>query len=227
MVMEDIEEKKGSKITENIILGTDGKYHWCYEYGLLRNPTILLLIWKIFFWINAGIWLMLVIVGAFSSGFDWKDFMGASKLALLMLALMEVLAAIGYFVYAAILGFRYCVIFEMDESGVTHTQMRKQFKKAQAVSYLAAFMGIMSGRPGTMASNLTAASRQSMSSSWSQVRNVVIISRRNVIKIDERLGHNQVYALPQDFPFVEQFIRTHVTKKCKIIVKESSDGVVN
>ena len=37
-----------------ISLGQDGKYRWVYEMNLYTNPTILILLVKIFFWIFFG-----------------------------------------------------------------------------------------------------------------------------------------------------------------------------
>lgn len=212
-------EPKGKKITENIVLGTDGKYHWYFEFKLLKNPTILKLLWKIFFWVFIGIWIFVCIVSACQGQMNFKDFLHASLVFVLVLAGVEALVAISYFIYAALQGFKYCVMFEMDEEGVTHTQMPKQFKKAQAMSFITMMMGAAAGSPGTVGTGLLAASKQAMVSNWSAVKSVEIIRKRDVIKVNERLNKNQVYALPEDFQFVEDFIKSHVTKKCKVYEK--------
>ena len=117
------EEPKGSKVTENIVLGADGKYHWYYEFKLMKNPTILFVLWKIFFWIFVVMWAFLSIVNSLEGHFNTKDFLDFSKIFLLILGGVEVLIAVAYFIYAAMNGFKYCVMFEMDEDGVRHTQM--------------------------------------------------------------------------------------------------------
>ena len=210
------EESKGRKVTENIVLGTDGKYHWYYEFKLMKNPTILKVLWKIFFWIFVGMWAFLSIINSLEGHFNTKDFLDFSKIFLLLLVGVEALVAIAYFLYAAIQGFKYCVIFEMDGDGVTHTQMPRQFKKAQAMSFITMLMGMASGRPGTVGTGMLAASKQSMVSSWTAVKSIEIDARHNVIKVNERLNKNQVYAEDADFEFVENFIKMHVTKKCKV-----------
>lgn len=35
------------QVTENIYLGKDGKYHWCYEFKMLSNPALLFTIWRV------------------------------------------------------------------------------------------------------------------------------------------------------------------------------------
>ena len=91
------EEPKGSKVTENICLGTDGKYHWYYEFKLMKNPTILFVLWKIFFWIFVGMWVFLSIINSIQGHFNMKDFLDFSKIFLLILIGVEALVAISYF----------------------------------------------------------------------------------------------------------------------------------
>lgn len=211
----DTVDLSGRYVTENIILGEDGKYHWNYEYKLLKNPTILFLLWKIFFWIGIGIWLFMVLLTIFDGNFT-RDFWKLTKIFGIGIIGLEVFVAIGYFFYAMFLGFKYCVVFEMDEKGVTHTQLHKQYKKSQAMSFILIMAGLVVGRPGTVGTGLLAATKKSMSSSWSQVRSIEIFRRRGVIKVNERLFKNQVYAEAKDFKFVEDYIKAHVTKKCTI-----------
>lgn len=203
------------RVTDNIILGTDGKYHWYYEFKLLRNPTILFLLWKIFFWIFIGIWLFVSFLHFYDGYTNIREYLHMTLVFLLIVAGIEVLVALGYFIYAAFQGFKYCVMFQMDENGVKHIQMPKQFKKAQAASMVAVLAGMVTGNPGTVGTGLLAASHQMMESSWNSVRRVEIFRRRNVIKVNERLNKNQVYASDADFRFVEDYIRSHVQKRCK------------
>ena len=213
------DEPKGSKVTENICLGTDGKYHWYYEFKLMKNPTILFVLWKIFFWIFVGMWAFLSIINSLEGHFNTKDFLDFSKIFLLLLVGIEALVAIAYFLYAAMQGFKYCVMFEMDEDGVKHTQMPRQFKKAQAVSLVLILAGMATKNPGAVGQGMLAGAKNSMVSSFSHVRSIEIFRKRNVIKVNEKLGKNQVYACDGDFDFVVDFIKSHVTKKCKVYEK--------
>lgn len=204
------------KVTENIFLGKDGKYHWYYEFKMLKNPTILKLLWKIFFWIFVGIWVFMCILEICNG--DLLHWLKSSWVFLLVMAGFEVLVALGYFIYAAVQGFRYCVIFDMNWEGVTHTQMPKQFRRAQALSLLTILAGAAGGKPGVVGTGILSATKQSMRSTWSSVRSVEIDRKREVIKVNERMNRNQVYAKQEDFEFVENFIRSHVPAKCRITV---------
>ena len=79
--------------------------------------------------------------------------------------------------------------------------------------------GMAAKNPGTVGQGILAGSKKSMVSSFSHVRSIEIFRRRNVIKVNERFNKNQVYAYDEDFDFVVDFIKSHVTKKCKIYEK--------
>ena len=48
-------------IGERVTLCEDGKYRWRYDVSLLKNPMIFLLVWKIFFFIFLGIFVVTTI----------------------------------------------------------------------------------------------------------------------------------------------------------------------
>ena len=55
---------------KQIELCADGKYRWAYEYDMLRNPSILFLVLKIFAYLIFGMGLLILILGLF----DGSDF---------------------------------------------------------------------------------------------------------------------------------------------------------
>ncbi|NLC14341.1 MAG: hypothetical protein GX768_09915 [Chloroflexi bacterium] len=118
-------ELSAAGVTKNIVKGADGKFHWSYDFSLYRNPTILMLLWKIFF-------------------------------------------------YAAIMGGKYSVIFEMDETGIKHIQLARQYERAQLLSYLSMLAGISSGQVSAAAPGFNAAMKQSTYSKFQQVRAIVL-----------------------------------------------------
>ena len=88
---------QGRKVTENIVFGKDGKYHWYYEFKLMKNPTILLLLWKMFFWIGIGIWLLLMLLITVEGDFA-RDFWNITKVFAIGIAGFEVFVAFCYFI---------------------------------------------------------------------------------------------------------------------------------
>ena len=84
------------------------------------------------------------------------------------------------------------------------------------MGWIAFIAGMVAKKPGVAGAGMLAASKQSMSSEWSKVKSIEIFRHRGVIKVNSLLNYNQVYAEPEDFDFVEDFIKSHVSDKCKI-----------
>ncbi|MBO4933902.1 MAG: hypothetical protein J5441_01875 [Clostridia bacterium] len=186
----------------------DGKYRWVYEMSLFKNPTVFLLLIKIFSFIFLGMFVLMTLIGMGDSDFWWSGFLSNLKIFGIIFAGMIVLVGIGYLIYAAIMGGKYVVEFEMDDNGVNHRQTEKQAKKARGIGAAAAVIGAAAGRPGTVGAGL-AATRTEMYSEFAKVRRVKAYPRRGLLKVNAGLNHNQVYAAPEDFEFVRGFIVSH------------------
>ena len=207
-----------TNFTDTVQLCKDGKYRWVYEMSLYKNPTILLLVLKIFAWVCFGIWLFSILLRG-CDAIDSKDFFemawSDTKVFLIIFAGFMVLGVIGYYLYALIMGGKYCVLFEMDQNGVMHKQMPKQVKKAQLIGAITALAGVMSHNITTTAVGLNSAARTEMYSKFASVKSVKANPRRGLIKVNETLNHNQVYVSPQYFDFVLRFILDHVQPKVR------------
>jgi hypothetical protein len=200
---------EGTKVSPNITLGPDGKYRWTYEMSLFRNPTIFVLLWKILFIALAIVFLFNLLLNGCEGHLDAEHLASDFKILGIGLAGITVLAALGYLLYAAIMGGKYIVDFTMDEKGVRHAQAPAQAKKAVKLAAITAAAGAASGRLSTVGIGLMAL-RTEMSTEFARVKKVVAQPRLGVIKLNETFNHNQVYAHPEDFEFVMAYIRAHV-----------------
>ena len=200
-----------TSIGKNITLCQDGKYRWVYEVGLFKNPTYFLLIWKIFFSVFLGIFVFIMILDAIQNSDFFPDmFLTNLKVFGYFIIGMTVIVGISYCIYAAIMGGKYCVIFEMDENGINHKQMPKQAKKANLISALTVLGGIAAGNLSTVGVGLISA-RTEMYSEFAKTRKVKAYPRRELIKVNGLLSHNQVYAEKEDFEFVKDYILSRCT----------------
>lgn len=199
---------QSEKVSENITRGADGKYRWVYEMNLFKNAGTFLLVWKIFFFIILGMFAFLVLIQSGGRGFWWDGFWDTAKVFGYILVGMTALSALGYLLYAAIMGGKYIVEFEMDEKGILHKQTAAQAKKAKKLGRATMLAGAASGRVGTVGVGMNA-QRTEMYSDFAKVRKVKAYPRRGLIKANERLEHNQVYAAKEDFAFVENYIVSH------------------
>ena len=198
---------------ENVILCADGRYRWVYELHLLKDWSIFFLVWRIFFFILSGIFVFMMLISLIQDGFGdsiWSSF----KFYLYFLIGMTVLVFISYFIYAAVMGFKYCVVFEMDDKGILHKQMPKQAKRTEILAGLTVLAGLASRNITTVGVGMSAA-RTEMYTEFDKVRKIKVLSRKSRIKLREVLSTNEVYTAKEDFPFVKEYIESRCVNRKK------------
>ena len=207
--------RDGEKISENIVLCSDGKYRWIYEMSLLKNPSIFILVYKIFFFIFLAIFAGVFFFGAVGTKDYFPDRLTEDLRFLLYFILgMTAVIILGYLLFAAIMGGKYCVMFEMDKDGVNHKAVPAQAKKAKALSKATVIGGLATGRFSTVAIG-NAAARTEMYTDFKSVTAVIPKRMFHIIKVNSGLFHNQVYAADTDFEFVWDYIIAHCGNKLK------------
>ena len=208
--IESEKEISVQKTGDGGLLCPDGKYRWVYEFDMLKNPTILFAVWKVLA-ISGGIVCVIGFHVNLFSGDLWYgfDLPGTIRFIAILAGIMLVISIVGYLIVACTYGWKYMVLFTMDEDGVEHRQMKKQFNKAKALGWLSAFAGTASGNAGRVGTGILAATRDSSTSEFKNVRKVKAVRRRHVIYVNQLLAHNQVYAQDEDFDFVRNYIVEH------------------
>ncbi len=206
-----MEQIEGQKVTENIYYCPDGKYRWIYELNMLTNPVILLTIWKIFFILIVIQLLFSFLIELFegNAGGWFTDYL-LSPGILIVPGILFGLSIIAYLIVAAIYGWKYIVLFEMDENGIDHIQMQKQFEKAQGLAWLTAMAGFATNNFTTAGSGILAGSKSTSSSTFANVKKVIGQKSFHCIKVNEILEKNQIYIPDEDYEFVWNFI----TSRC-------------
>lgn len=188
---------------ERVTLCPDGKYRWLYERSLLRDLSVLFTVLKIFLAIAA---VMGVI--AFIINLSDNDAGEALRIALemvgIMLLIMIPLSILGYFVYAAMMGWKYCVVFTLDENAVVHEQYEPQAEKAKLISGLGTVVGAASGR-ATLAGVAAMSARTTMCTRLKDARTLRMDRRKNTIHVNM----NEVYAKDEDLDMVWDFLVAH------------------
>ena len=192
---------------KEVRLCDDGKYRWVYEMDMVKNPTIFLTVFKIFFYIILVGWLVFGFFLNIIHG-DWKGFLDMGKAMLIVLAVFAVLTLLGVLVLAAFYGGKYVVLFEMDEKSVSHIQVPGQFKKAKTLGALTALVGIAAKKPTVAGAGLLASGKNTSTSEFKNVRRVKAVRPLHLIKVNQLLDKNQVYVRDEDFDFVYQFIKS-------------------
>ena len=194
---------------ERVTLCPDGKYRWVYEYPMMRNPVLFFTMLKIFCLCALAPAFVVFISDIGRHGFVGA-FITAAKVFLPVAAIMGVLTVIGYLIVAASYGWKYVVVFVMDENGIDHIQQQKQFKKAQVIGIVTALAGGASGNVGRVGQGMLVASHGSLSSNFKAVKKIKGYPHSNVIKVNSLFSKNQVYMPAEDYDFVWDYI----TSRC-------------
>lgn len=198
-------EQGDSRVT----LCPDGKYRWVYEVPMLKNPSILIDVYKVL-GISFGIvWLFNVLIISCEDGYTLESFWGITSGFLILMGVFLVIGYVAYVIVAWTYGWKYVVLFTLDEREVKHEQMPRQVKKAQVLGALTALVGVAAGKPGVVGTGLLAASRTSTTSVLANVARLKPCRRHNLIKVNQLLNKNRIFVPDEDFDFVYDFLCQH------------------
>ena len=194
--------------SKNIMMCPDGKYRWVYELDMYKSSVIIKEVWRAM--LIAGV---IVLAFLFVINIMDNDLMEAlefvAQAAAVLFGIFLVLSIIGYLVFAFIIGGKYCVVFEMDDAGVNHKQHEKHVKKSQLIGAITTLAGAVGSSLGTAGTGILAAARTSMYSNFDDVKELEILPKQHLIRLNESLSRNQVYADDEDFVFVANYIKTY------------------
>ncbi len=207
--MQNTNTLPGTPVSEHIWRGPDGVYRWYYEFDMIKNPTILVTVYKVLGIAFGVTWLFITLVDLIT-GSGLSAVWGTAKVFLIITGVLLIIGLIAYLIVAALYGGKYVVLFEMDEKRVTHIQMPKQVKKAEALGMLTALAGLAAGRPGAAGAGLLAMEKNRSTSVFADVKTIKVRKRRHTIHVGQLLEKNQVYAEDADFDLVADFI----TSRC-------------
>ena len=109
---------------KSITKSENGTYRWYYEFDMLKNPMVIRTVFKIFFYILLGLCAFLILLDIIEGNFGVTSLIETTKAMGITAAILFGLSIISYFILAGIYGFKYCVLFEMNDEGI------KQAKEA-------------------------------------------------------------------------------------------------
>jgi len=193
----------------------DGKYRWVYEVPMLKNPTILFDVYKVL-GISFGIvWLFNVLLISCEDGLNLRNLWSFTSGFLILMLVFLVIGYVAYFIVAWSYGWKYIVLFTLDEKEVVHQMMPRQMGKAKVLGALTALVGSVAGKPGVMGAGVLAASRSTSTSVLANVARLVPRRRLHLIKVNQLLNKNRVFVPDEDFDFVYNFLCQHCPKAKK------------
>ena len=193
-------------INNRVKLYPDGKYRWIYEVPMLKNPSIIIDVFKVV-GISLGIvWLFMVLLSVYDGDFSLESLWDTSLVFVGLMLVFAVIVFLAYVILAWHYGWKYVVLFTMDKSEIVHQQMPYQVKKAQVLGALAAMIGGAAGNLGMVGTGVLAASRTTSISTLVRVNRLIPVRRMNLIKVNQKLHKNRIYVPDEDFDFVYDFL---------------------
>ena len=194
------------KTDSRVTLCPDGKYRWVYEVPMLKNPSILYDVYKVLGISIGVVWLLNVLLIGCEEGFSFDNLWSSTYIILVVMLILAVIGLIAYVIVAWCYGWKYVVLFTMDQTEIIHQQMPYQVKKAQVLGALAAMVGGATGSLGMVGTGVLAASRSTSTSTLAQVNSLVPVRQMNLIKVNQGLHKNRIYVPDEDFDFVYDFL---------------------
>lgn len=202
-------------VSPGVTLGEDGVMRWVYELNMWKNPTLIITIWKLLL-LTALVPALLVGVLRLVDGDGLSAALGTfAQVGGLVAVVVTALMLMAYPLVALINGGKYCVIFEMDDVGIRHIHMQRQFRRNQVLALLTVLAGAVSGNAQTVGAGMLAGSKRSLYTAFRDVREVKAIERRHVIHLRSKLVRNQVYAEPADFAWVLDAIESRCKQRAR------------
>ncbi len=212
IVSEDPADSPVLPADDRLIKSGDGKYRWLYEMNMWKNPTILITVYKVLgitvLLCAALLFILFVISG--DSAEVAAEIVGTFLIYTILI--LAVLAVPAYILVSLLSGGKYCVVFEMDEKGVKHIQIQKQFKKARLLAMLGVLAGVAAGNATTAGANLLSWSKKASYSKFDSVRSIKANKKRNTIYLNSSATFNQIYVSEDQFDFVLGYLIDHCPK---------------
>ena len=193
---------------ERVRLCEDGKYRWTHPLDLKKNPTILILVYKMF-GIFFSIPLLYLVVRAAIEG-DWAwAWDNSIKIWLIVMAVFAVIVYLSYRIVVGLYVGKYIVHFTMDSGQLTYRQDAVQEERSRKFGLLVFLVGLVSEEPSTMGQGMYLASGSVHTAPLDKIRRIRPCRSQQLIKLSQGLFQNRVYVQDEDFDLILDFLRKH------------------
>lgn len=194
-------------LPEGIFRDDSGTYHWVYHLDMLRNPVLLLVLLKIMLYICGGIGLAIFLL----TWLNHNTFAEAAKgFAIVFFGIGGFLALITCFSYWIVIkmhGGSYMVEHLMTEDRIEHLQTQEEREQSRKLEAFVFVLGMLSDDPGAM--GLAMGAQEEMTSRYADVKKIAAARKHDLIKVNNVLQHNHIYAYPHQYEFVWSYLTEH------------------
>ena len=177
-----------------LTMGDDGVYRWLYKMDMDQNKSILYMLLKIFGWIGAGAFVCWAVILFMNHNIDllFRSFF----IFLLIIAAVEFLVWLGFTISCKVMKGTYELRFEMSETELNIYQSKENLEARKNWHYgRVPYRNIVSR------------------AAFNSVLNIKSYPQWDMIDLGVIGGKFQVYARPEDFDTVLEFILSHVPER--------------
>ena len=181
-------------------MGEDDRLQWETSVPIFRN-TIILRQMAIAIGIPFGLVVGILLIASRGEG--------AREYSLYGLALIAAMFGLAYLVIMIAYGGKYQVGFVLDRAGVQCYTCEKQARRNRVINGLTVMLGILTHRPAAAGAGILAASRQSTSLKWRNMRKTKFYPRQFTIILHGGIAQQTaVFCTPDNYGAVEVFIES-------------------
>ena len=179
---------------------------WIYELPMHNSFFLLFEVWRAL-GISALILCLCFLPFALFSGEGLASVLQSFGIIALVFGILLLISIPAYLIVTKANNGLYTVLFEMDDRGISHTQIKTD--KARALELLTAFVSSQAKSPSASAASILSASGGSLYTAFADVRTIRAEKEKHLIRLNCRFQRNQIYAADSSFDTVYQYIVTH------------------
>ena len=206
IMVKEKEKELEELVFRSLFTDQSGKYRWVYELPMLKSFFLLFEVWKVL-GLSAIAVASLMAGASLGQGGGLEGLLFSVEMGALVLGILMVLSIPAYYIVTKANNGKYTVLFEMDDSGIDHVQIKTT--KAKALDRLVAFTGSVAKNRTTTAAGLLSASGGSLYSRFANVKRIRAYPKKHLITLTSRFVRNQVYVDDEDFIPVYEYIVRH------------------
>lgn len=206
VTVKEKEKELEDLVFRSLFVDYKGKYRWVYELPMLKSFFLLFEVWKVL-GLSAMIVVFFMSVVSLVQGGGPSAMIFNMEMGALVFGIMFVLSIPAYYIVTKANNGKYTVLFEMDDSGIDHIQIKTD--KAKALDLLVTFTGVATKSRTTTAAGMLSATGGSLYSRFSDVRRIRAYPKKHLITLSGRFMENQVYVDDEDFIKVYEYIVHH------------------
>ena len=194
-------------LPEGIYRDADGAYHWFYRMNMRKNYTVPIAFFKVMGLVGGLLGALMCIIHLANDDVDYIP-----TTLLLILACFGGLCLLFVIVWlcmAAARGGWYIVEHMMNERKVVYLSTPEEARKMRQVGALNFVLGAATGDLTALGLGSGEWAGERFDSDYADVKSIQAVRRRDLIKVNNLLQRNTIYAAPHQFDFVYNYIVAH------------------